>query len=129
MPRLTTWQVVRPLYTDEAIKLLNEKFVCFAPGWYINTKDDVYQAAWKRFYVAKSLPDEGTGWLRGTQLVLMTSSGRLLTGPSRIATAWPRRFRKCSTPTRNFPKRSAGPRPWTGEHQAAARRRRPVGWC
>ena len=80
VPPLTTWQVVRPLYTDEAIKLLNEKFVCFAPGWYINTKDDVYQAAWKRFYVAKPRPDEGNGWLRGTQLVLMTSSGRLLAG-------------------------------------------------
>lgn len=40
----------------------------------------MYQDAWKRFYVAKSRPDEGTGWLRGTQLVLMTSSGRLLGG-------------------------------------------------
>lgn len=43
-------------------------------------KDDVYQQAWKRFYVAKPRPDEGSGWLRGTQLVLMTSTGRLLTG-------------------------------------------------
>lgn len=60
--------------------MLNEKFVCFAPGWYINTKDPTYQEAWKRFYVAKSLPEEGTGWLRGTQLVLMTPSGRLLQG-------------------------------------------------
>ncbi len=42
--------------------------------------DDVYQAAWKRFYVAKSRPDEGTGWLKGTNLVLMTSTGRLLQG-------------------------------------------------
>jgi hypothetical protein len=40
----------------------------------------VYQAAWKRFYVAKPLPDEGSGWLRGTNLVLMTSAGRLLSG-------------------------------------------------
>jgi hypothetical protein len=40
----------------------------------------VYQAAWKRFYVAKPRADEGSGWLRGTQLVLMTSSGRLLSG-------------------------------------------------
>jgi hypothetical protein len=40
----------------------------------------VYQDAWKRFYVAKPRPDEGGGWLRGTQLVLMTSSGRLLSG-------------------------------------------------
>jgi hypothetical protein len=40
----------------------------------------VYQESWKRFYVAKSRPDEGTGWLRGTQLVLMASSGRLLAG-------------------------------------------------
>jgi hypothetical protein len=54
--------------------------VCFAPGWYINTKDAVYQESWKRFYVAQSRPDEGNGWLRGTQLVLMTSSGRLLQG-------------------------------------------------
>lgn len=54
--------------------------MCFAPGWYINTKDDVYQAAWKRFYNAKPNPDEGSGWLRGTQLVLMTSSGQLLEG-------------------------------------------------
>ena len=30
--------------------------------------------------MAKSRPDEGTGWLRGTQLVLMTSAGRLLEG-------------------------------------------------
>lgn len=43
-------------------------------------KDEVYQGAWKRFYVAKPLPDEGSGWLRGTNLVLMTSSGRLLSG-------------------------------------------------
>lgn len=42
--------------------------------------DEVYQAAWKRFYVAESRPDEGTGWLRGTNLVLMTSAGRLLQG-------------------------------------------------
>jgi hypothetical protein len=40
----------------------------------------VYQEAWKRFYIAKPRPDEGSGWLRGTQLVLMTSSGRLLSG-------------------------------------------------
>lgn len=46
----------------------------------MNDKDEVYQAAWKRFYVAKPLPTEGNGWLRGTQLVLMTSSGRLLSG-------------------------------------------------
>lgn len=59
---------------------MNEKFVCFAPGWFINTKDEVYQAAWKRFYTAKPRPDEGNGWLRGTKLVLMTSSGRLLAG-------------------------------------------------
>src|SRR5262249_50871224 len=51
-----------------------------APGWYINTKDDTYQSAWKRFYVAKPNPDEGSGWLHGTQLVLMTSAGKLLTG-------------------------------------------------
>lgn len=60
--------------------MLNEKFVCFAPGWYINTDDPVYAAAWKRFYLDQSRPDEGDGWLRGTQLVLMTSSGRLLAG-------------------------------------------------
>ena len=60
--------------------MLNEKFVCFAPGWYINTDDPVYAAAWKRFYLDQSRPDEGNGWLRGTQLVLMTSSGRLLAG-------------------------------------------------
>jgi hypothetical protein len=40
----------------------------------------VYQEAWKRFYVAKSRPTEGDGWLHGTQLVMMTSAGRLLTG-------------------------------------------------
>ncbi len=54
--------------------------MCFAPGWFINTKDPIYQDAWKRFYVAKPRPDEGNGWLRGTQLVLMTPSGRLLSG-------------------------------------------------
>ena len=43
-------------------------------------KDEVYQDAWKRFYVAKPRPGEGTGWLRGTNLVLMTSAGRLLSG-------------------------------------------------
>lgn len=40
----------------------------------------MYQEAWKRFYVAKPRPTEGNGWLRGTQLVLMTSAGRLLAG-------------------------------------------------
>jgi hypothetical protein len=40
----------------------------------------VYQDAWKRFYVAKHRPDEGSGWLRGTNLVLMTSAGQLLEG-------------------------------------------------
>lgn len=40
----------------------------------------MYQAAWKRFYVAKPLPDEGNGWLQGSQLILMTSAGRLLAG-------------------------------------------------
>lgn len=62
------------------MRRLNDNFVCFAPGWFINSKDDVYQAAWKRFYVAKPNPDEGNGWLHGTQLVLMTSAGRLLSG-------------------------------------------------
>jgi hypothetical protein len=59
---------------------LNEKFACFAPGWYINSQDKVYQDAWKRFYIAKPLPTEGNGWLQGSQLVLMTSAGRLLSG-------------------------------------------------
>jgi hypothetical protein len=59
---------------------LNEKFVCFAPGWFINTKDEVYQDSWKRFYVAKPRSEEESGWLRGTNLVLMTSAGRLLSG-------------------------------------------------
>lgn len=40
----------------------------------------MYQDAWKRFYVAKPRPEEGAGWLHGTQLVLMTSAGRLLEG-------------------------------------------------
>jgi hypothetical protein len=40
----------------------------------------VYKAAWGRFYVAKQLPTEGKGWLKGTNLVLMTSTGRLLDG-------------------------------------------------
>ena len=40
----------------------------------------MYQAAWKRFYVAKQRLTEGSGWLRGTNLVLMTSTGRLLEG-------------------------------------------------
>jgi hypothetical protein len=62
---------------------LNEKFVCFAPGWFINVDDAVYQAAWKRFYIGKPLPTEGNGWLQGTQLVLMTSTGRLLSGAVR----------------------------------------------
>jgi hypothetical protein len=62
------------------VKSLNENFVCFAPGWFINDKDAVFQAAWKRFYVAKPRPGEGKGWLTGTQLILMTSAGRLLGG-------------------------------------------------
>ncbi|MBM4068870.1 MAG: hypothetical protein FJ271_07980 [Planctomycetes bacterium] len=40
----------------------------------------MYQDAWKRFYIAKPKPTEGNGWLRGTQLVMMTSTGRLLAG-------------------------------------------------
>lgn len=40
----------------------------------------MYQDAWKRFYVAKPRPTEGNGWLRGTNLVLMTAAGRLLSG-------------------------------------------------
>lgn len=46
----------------------------------MNSKDPVYQAAWQRFYRAKPLSTEGSGWLRGSQLVLMTSAGRLLEG-------------------------------------------------
>jgi hypothetical protein len=42
--------------------------------------DQVYQDAWKRFYIAKPRPTEESGWLRGTNLVLMTSTGRLLSG-------------------------------------------------
>jgi hypothetical protein len=68
------------MYSDAAIELLNTKFVCFSPGWYINTKDETYQAAWGRFYRSKPLPTEGSGWLQGTQLVMMTSAGRLLQG-------------------------------------------------
>src|SRR5262249_27703143 len=48
--------------------------------WGINTNDPVYRETWKRFYLAKPRPGEGNGWLRGSQLVLMTSSGRLLSG-------------------------------------------------
>jgi hypothetical protein len=68
------------LYTDEAIKLLNEKFACFAPGWFINSDDPVYKEAWQRFYLAKARPTEGSGWVKATQLVVMTSAGRLLEG-------------------------------------------------
>jgi len=42
--------------------------------------DPVYKEAWQRFYVAKSRPTEGTGWVKATQLVVMTSAGRLLEG-------------------------------------------------
>jgi hypothetical protein len=59
---------------------LNDKFVPFAPGWFINMKDEVYESAWKRFYVSKPRPDEGNGWVRASQLVVMTSAGRLLQG-------------------------------------------------
>jgi hypothetical protein len=62
------------------IKLLNAKFVCFAPGWGVNTDDKIYYETWQRFYHAKPLPGEGKGWLTGSQLVLMTSAGRLLSG-------------------------------------------------
>lgn len=40
----------------------------------------MYKQAWRRFYLSKTLPTEGSGWLHGSQLVLMTSTGRLLTG-------------------------------------------------
>jgi hypothetical protein len=40
----------------------------------------VYKETWNRFYLAKQKPTEGKGWLLGTQLVLMTSAGRLLGG-------------------------------------------------
>lgn len=40
----------------------------------------MYRATWKRFYTAKSNADEGSGWLRGSQLILMTSAGKLLEG-------------------------------------------------
>jgi hypothetical protein len=40
----------------------------------------VFQQAWKRFYHAKPNRGEGNGWLTGSQLVLMTSAGRLLAG-------------------------------------------------
>jgi hypothetical protein len=43
-------------------------------------KDETYQAAWGRFYRSKPLPTEGSGWLQGTQLILMTSAGKLLEG-------------------------------------------------
>ena len=43
-------------------------------------KDETYQASWGRFYKSKPLPTEGSGWLQGTQLILMTSAGRLLEG-------------------------------------------------
>ena len=43
-------------------------------------KDETYQAAWGRFYRSKPLPTEGSGWLKGTQLILMTSAGKLLEG-------------------------------------------------
>ena len=46
----------------------------------MNSKDPVYEAAWGRFYRSKPLPTEGSGWLRGTQLVMMTAAGRLLDG-------------------------------------------------
>ena len=68
------------MYSDAAIELLNTKFACFSPGWYINSKDETYQAAWGRFYRSKPLATEGSGWLKGTQLVMMTSAGRLLEG-------------------------------------------------
>ena len=29
----------------------------------------MYQESWKRFYVAKPRPDEGSGWLRGRVLL------------------------------------------------------------
>ena len=40
----------------------------------------MWEATWARFYRSKPNPGEGAGWLRGTQLILMTASGRLLEG-------------------------------------------------
>jgi hypothetical protein len=60
--------------------MLNTKFVCFAPGWYVNSKDPVFEAIWARFYRSKPNPGEGSGWLKGSQLILWTAGGRLLEG-------------------------------------------------
>jgi hypothetical protein len=73
-------------YTDEVIKLLNGKFVPFAPSW--GAAREPWEAdAWKRFWKNWSKDDkelaagqvrEGSGWLLGSQFVVTTSAGRSL---------------------------------------------------
>lgn len=97
--------------------MLNDRFACFAPGWYINDKDEVYQAAWKRFYVAKSLPTEGDGWLRGTQLVLMTSAGHLLSGSVKEKNGMAKALREVLNSYAKLPEGERRPKAVEGEEK------------
>jgi hypothetical protein len=75
----------------------------------------VYQDAWKRFYVAKSRPDEGNGWLQGTNLVLMTSAGRLLSGKVKDQTGLAQGLREVLEAYAKLPEAQRRPRGVEGE--------------
>ena len=66
------------MYSEEVVKTLNEDFVPYAMGWYINRDDPVVLEAVERAYHQKQRPDEGTGNLGGAGYYLMTSTGHLL---------------------------------------------------
>jgi hypothetical protein len=72
----------------------------------VNSKDPVYEAAWARFYRSKPLPTEGSGWLRTTQLVMMTAAGRLLEGTVKGKDGMAPALREVLTATRKSRKRS-----------------------
>jgi len=77
----------------------------------------VYQAAWKRFYVAKSRPSEGNGWLAGTNLVLMTSTGRLLSGSVKDRNGLAQGLREVLKAYAKLPEAERRPRTVPGEEK------------
>jgi hypothetical protein len=76
------------VYTDEVIKLLNEKFVPFAQPWSGSQEKWFSEASarfWKKWADDEKNAEagkvrEGSGWLLGTQFVITTAAGRSLSG-------------------------------------------------
>ena len=74
-------------------------------------------------------PDEGNGWLRGTQLVLMTSSGRLLAGSVKDRDGLAQGAPGSAGRLREAAGGGAAARSrWTAR-SSRSRRRRRAGWC